>query len=173
LERERSSELQTRYAQSRVNRVQWDGKHVSDFDGRHLFDFVKDEHSAAADVDPFERRVDLAQRLSAGERFALRRIDSGPSGRVVTVRVFGVAPAMPASIARDAHNDLEQPRARPVPSVRELVEATVDNNEDLLGTVFGLRLVTFVARDDLSAQRRCPAAGPPKSRFVDGQAPLW
>ena len=94
----------------------------------------------APQIDCGERRVELRQPLESLEGLGLRRRDSALSGHQASVRNLGVpAPVTPRS-TRHAQHNLEEPRARTVSALFELLEPAVGYDEDLLSAIVGFGL---------------------------------
>ena len=90
----------------------------------------------------------VSSAASRRDRASRRRMASacwgvhgGAAHRVAAVRILGMAAAVASRVARDAQDNLEEPGARAVPAVLELVEAPVGDDEDLLRAVLHVGLV--------------------------------
>ena len=99
---------------------------------------MQHQHRAAPEVDRRERGVEPREGLAARDGVGLLRLDAGPIHRGASVGHLRVAAVVPAGIAGDAEHDLEEPGPRPVAAVDELGEAPVGDDEDFLGSVFGV-----------------------------------
>ena len=88
--------------------------------------------------------------------------------RVPSVRILRVTPPVAPGVACDAQDNLEEPRARTMPPVFELVEALVRDDEDLLRPVLDVGLehpeAAQVAPDEVGVGLvECPEA--PRTGF--------
>ena len=96
---------------------------------------MQDEHCASSHVDRRERTIEEIERLLASDGHRLRRFDRLSILRDASVGIDGMTATVTTRIGGDAQHDLEEPRARPVTAVDELLPATVSDDEHLLALV--------------------------------------
>ncbi|HLK40651.1 MAG TPA: hypothetical protein VKU41_28055 [Polyangiaceae bacterium] len=137
---ERLFQLFTRDAQPRVHRVHGNSEHLGDLRCGHFLDFVKYQDGAFADFDGREGVVETRQVLATGHGVRLGGFYAGARHGIASVGDLRMAAPVAASVACHPEDDLEQPCARPVPPIFELVPPPVGDDEHLLRSVLRVAL---------------------------------